>query len=198
MLTIFEVLYRHWDRILMSIICESLFSEAWRMKCTSKMQGRNVTIPTETLRNKQRKRVVSYVHNWFSVTNTTQYHTKYLQIQQLVDTTWITTWQRTSWNLPKTKRTMDEFFEVRFPREKMGGTCFSPSDVCFPFFWSTLVLGCFFSVLELSIFPLWWYNGVLLWRYFCLVTLKHPSKWWEAMISSTCTRSIGLCSGKLI
>ena len=60
MLTIFEVVYRLWDRILMNIICEAVFLEAWRMKCTSKMQGRNVTIPTETLQNKQRKSVVSY------------------------------------------------------------------------------------------------------------------------------------------
>lgn len=42
-----------------------------------------------------------------------------------------TTWQKTSWNLPKAKQTMDEFVEVRFPRKKIGGICFLP--LRFPF-----------------------------------------------------------------
>ena len=55
------------------------------------------------------------------------------KMHQLVDTTWITTWQRTSWNLPKTKRTMDEFVEVRFPRKRMGEHVVSLLDFCFLF-----------------------------------------------------------------
>lgn len=71
MLTIFEVLYRLWDKILMNIICEALFSEAWRMKCTSKMHW---DPPKQTTKKCCIIWFYSgFIHNWFSVTNTTKY-----------------------------------------------------------------------------------------------------------------------------